>query len=83
MQILGLIGSLLYIVSWIWLIIIGFKNSVVWGIINIPFQPITGLIFCLVKKSGWLPFVLMIVGLILFSIGYAPFLAQMMRDLSR
>lgn len=66
MAILGMLGAILALVGWIWLIITGFKvGGVLWGILNIFLQPITGLIFCIVKKAGWTPFIIMIIGVVL------------------
>lgn len=66
MEYVGGIGALVFIVGWIWLIVTGFQvGGILWGILNIFFQPITGLVFVLVKKAGWTPFILMIVGLVL------------------
>jgi hypothetical protein len=66
MAILGMIGGLVFLVGWIWLIVTGFKaGGALWGILNIFFQPITGLIFCIVKKAGWMQFGIMIAGLVL------------------
>lgn len=67
MAILTTVGSVLFLIGWIWLIITAFKvGGVLWGIINIFFQPLTGLIFCIVKKAGWQPFIVMLIGLVLF-----------------
>lgn len=66
MAVLGMIGGILALVGWIWLIIVGFQvGGILWGILNIFLQPITGLIFCIVKKAGWTPFIIMIVGIVL------------------
>lgn len=66
MPALGMIGLVIALVGWIWLIVTAFKtNGALWGILNIFFQPITGLIFCIVKKTGWTPFLIMIVGLVI------------------
>ena len=76
MQIVFGIGGILYFIGWIWLIIIAFKTSgAVWGIINIFLQPITGLIFCVLKKTGWMQLGLMILGLILAGVGYGSIMA--------
>ena len=67
MPVLALIGLLAALVGWVWLVIVAFKtNGALWGILNIFFQPITGLIFCIMKKTGWTPFIVMIVGLVVF-----------------
>ena len=66
MGILAGIGGLLALIGWIWLVVTAFKvGGALWGILNIFLQPITGLIFCIVKKDGWTPFILMIVGIVL------------------
>jgi hypothetical protein len=70
MGILGILGAVIMFVGYIWLIVVAFKTSgALWGIINIFFQPITGLIFCIVKKTGWMQFGIMILGLVIFMIG--------------
>lgn len=67
MGILAMVGLVVMLIGWIWLVITGFKvGGVLWGLLNIIFQPITGLIFCIVKKAGWQPFIVMIIGLILY-----------------
>ena len=61
------LGGLILFIGWIWLIVVAFKEAgALWGIINIFFQPITGLIFCIAKKTGWMQFGIMILGLILW-----------------
>ena len=77
MQILGLgamgIGILIALIGWIWLIVTGFKvGGALWGILNIFFQPITGIIFCIMHKTGWLPLALLIIGNVLAGIGMVP-----------
>ncbi len=79
MGLLGGLGGLLFLVGWIWLIIIGFQTGgAIWGILNIFFQPITGIIFCFVKKTGWLQLGLMIIGLALSMGGIIPAVMQNM-----
>lgn len=68
MGILAMLGGLIMLIGWIWLIVTAFKTSgAVWGIINIFFQPLTGLIFCIVKKTGWAQFGIMLLGIILWA----------------
>ena len=71
MAILGLVGSLLVLVGWIWAIVDGFKTSgALWGILNIiPFQPLIGIVSGALKKISWTPVLLMIVGVILSMLG--------------
>ena len=67
---LGLLGAVVFFIGYIWIIVLGFKvGGVLWGILNIFFEPITGLIFCIVKKTGWLQLVLMIVGIVIIMLG--------------
>jgi hypothetical protein len=82
MGILALIGCVLIFVGYIWLIVTAFKvGGVLWGILNIFFQPITGLIFCILKKAGWQAFLLMVIGMILAgSGGGVTFMQDMMRQ---
>jgi hypothetical protein len=81
MGILAWVGCLLIFVGYIWLVVTAFKvGGVLWGILNIFLQPITGLIFCLVKKAGWQPFLVMVVGTILAGAGGgATFMSNMVR----
>ncbi len=71
------LGMLIALIGWIWLIITGFKaGGALWGILNIFFQPITGIIFCVLYKTGWIPLVLMIVGNIIAFGGMLPFVPK-------
>lgn len=73
------LGVLIALIGWIWLIITGFKvGGALWGILNIFFQPITGIIFCVMHKTGWVPLVLMIVGNLIAFVGMLPFVTQSM-----
>ena len=60
------LGSILYLIGWIWLVVIAFRTEgILWGIIVLLFGWIGGLIFCLVKGIGWTQFALMIVGFVI------------------
>jgi hypothetical protein len=81
MEILGYIGGLIYLIAWIWLIVVAFNSGgILWAIINIIFQPLTGLIFCIVKKTGWLQLSAMILGLVLASVGFLPAIMKTMEQ---
>ena len=70
MSILAILGSLLFLVGWIWLLVVAYKaEGALWAILNIFFQPIMGLIFCILKKVGWMQWGLMVIGLLLVMIG--------------
>lgn len=88
MEIIGLaavgLGSILILVGWIWLIVLGFKNGgALWGILNIICQPITGIIFCIMHKTGWIPLILMILGMIIEGIGMVPLMPAYMKALEQ
>ncbi len=77
MQMLGLgailVGVLIAFIGWVWLVVIGFKTGgALWGILNIFFQPITGIIFCVMHKTGWLALALLIIGNVIAIIGMIP-----------
>ena len=88
MEILGMgamgIGGLIALIGWIWLIVIGFQTGgALWGILNIFFQPITGLIFCIMHKVGWLQLAMLVVGNIIAGLGMVPMLMQMMDSMPK
>ncbi len=67
------IGSLIGLIGWIWLIIIGFKQGgVLWAIFILLFSGIAGLIFCIVYKTGWVPLLLLVVGGLISGLGMVP-----------
>lgn len=86
MQVVGLgvilVGILIALIGWVWLVVIGFKTGgALWGILNIFFQPITGIIFCVMHKTGWLPFALMIIGNVIAIIGMIPIIMNNMSNM--
>ena len=69
MSILAILGGILIFIGWIWNIVTSFKmGGTVWGILNIFFQPLVGIISAAMKKTQWAPVGLMIVGVILYFI---------------
>ena len=73
MEILGSLGAILFVIGWIWLIIIGFKQGgALWGILIILFSWMAGLVFCILKKEGGMQLAMMIIGAILAGVGLAP-----------
>lgn len=88
MEIIGFgiigIGSLITLIGYIWLIVIGFqKGGALWGILIFFFSWIAGLIFCIMHKTGWIPLVLMIVGGIISGIGVVPIMMKAMENMPR
>lgn len=72
MAILGLLGSLLFLIGLVWTIVTAFKaGGTLWGVLNILFciQPIIGIVSAILKKAAWLPVILMIVGILLSALG--------------
>ncbi len=74
MEIVGLIviglGGLIAFIGWVWLLIIGFKQGgVLWGILIFFFSCLAGLIFCIMYKTGWLPWLMLVIGGVLASFG--------------
>ena len=71
-SILMAVGGLMALIGWIWLIVVAFKASgALWGIVNIFFQPITGLAYCITQKLGWQQFGIMVGGWVLCILGAA------------
>lgn len=70
MGILAMLGLLLFLVGWIWLIVLAFKQEgALWGILVFFFSWIAGIIFAILKKTGWTQVALMIIGVILIMLG--------------
>lgn len=59
-------GGLLVLIGWIWLVVMGFKTELVWGLIALLLGPLGALVFGIVKwPMTQTPLILMVVGLIL------------------
>ncbi len=71
MVIIGILGAILFVVGFFWLMIIAFRESAIWGLLNIFFQPIAGFIFCISLSKGWQQFLMLIGGAILAGVGFA------------
>jgi len=70
MGILALIGLLIFLVGWIWMIVVAFKEGgALWAVLVFFFSWIAGLIFAVTKKNGWTQVGIMILGLILVVVG--------------
>lgn len=73
MDILAIIGAVAFSIGWVWLIVTAFqKGGWVWGIAVILFGWLGGLVFCIVKKTGWVQLALLIVGMIVATVGLSP-----------
>ena len=74
MAILSILGIILLLVGWIWLMVIAGKTAgVLWAVLIFFFSLLAGLIFCIMKKTGWMQWLMMLVGwlLVMFSGGMA------------
>lgn len=70
MSILMILGGILIFIGWIWNIVVSFKTGgTLWGVLNIFFQPIVGIISAAMKKTEWAPVGVMILGIVLYLIG--------------
>ena len=70
MGILGILGLLMFLIGWIWLMVVAFKNAgALWAILIFFFSLLAGLIFCIMKKEGWMQWGIMLVGWILLIAG--------------
>lgn len=62
------IGQILFFLGWLLLVIQGFRVSILWGILNLLFSLISGLIFLVFHpKQGILPFIVMLAGVVVFA----------------
>lgn len=71
MFVIGIIGAIVCLIGFVWMVLTTFGKSAVWGLLNIFFQPLAGLIYCLAVGEGWKPFLIMVGGGVLFGLGYA------------
>jgi hypothetical protein len=78
-----IVGGLVFFVGWIWLIILGFKQSIWWGILMILFNWFAAIVFCIVKKTGWLGLAIMTIGGIAAGVGAAPLISRLIRAITR
>ena len=69
-----MLGWLMFLVGWIWLMVVAFKsNGALWGVLIFFFSILAGLIFCITKKEGWMQWGIMLIGFLvmMFSGGMA------------
>ena len=62
------IGFALVIIGEIWLVVLAILNGktlaekVIWAVVNLILQPITGIIFFIMKRTGLVPLLLIVAG---------------------
>jgi hypothetical protein len=70
------IGLVLVLIGQVWLVILALLNGrtlaekLIWTVTNLVLQPITGIIFFMVKRTGLVPLLLAIIGTILMLVSY-------------
>ena len=70
MAILSLLGAVLMLVGWIWLMVVAYKSAgALWAVLIFFFSLLAGLIFCIMKKEGWMQWGLLLVGWLLVMFG--------------
>lgn len=70
MAILSLIGVVLMLVGWIWLMVVAYKSAgALWAVLIFFFSLLAGLIFCIMKKEGWMQWGILLVGWLLVMFG--------------
>ncbi len=71
MEILAIIGAVAFSIGVVWLAMTAFQQKFyIWGILIILFHSVAGLVFCIVKKTGWLQYGVLLLGMILLFIGF-------------
>lgn len=70
MAILSLLGLVLMLVGWIWLMVVAYKSAgALWAVLIFFFSLLAGLIFCIMKKEGWMQWGILLVGWLLVMFG--------------
>ena len=78
------LGSLIALIGWIWLIIIGFqKGGALWGILIFLFSWLAGIVFCVMNKTGWTQLAMMIIGGLLAVVGAVPMVIKVIENMPR
>jgi len=55
-QAIYIVASVLLLISQIWLVVIAYRRSGgLWAVLVFFFSLIAGLVFCITKKEGWVP----------------------------
>jgi len=61
---LMIFAFLLFTIGWIWTVVLGFKESVLWGVLNFLFPPISTVVFAIKLKTALVPTLLLIFGIL-------------------
>lgn len=61
------VTSIFWLITWIWLLVIAFKENIWWGFGNFLLYPLLSIVFVILHfKKAWLPFTLSIIAMIVF-----------------
>jgi len=61
-----IVATLLLLIGLPWLAYLGYRRGgVIWALLILFFSLIAGLVFCIVKKTGWIPWLLIVTAWIL------------------
>ena len=65
-----MLGLVLFLVGWVWLMVVAYKAAgALWAVLIFFFSLLSGLIFCVMKKTGWMQWGIMFAGWLLLIIG--------------
>ena len=67
---------LLFGIGWVWTIVLGFKESILWGVLNLLFPPISTIIFAIKTRSAFVPTLMVVFGVLGW--GYVLYLVSML-----
>ena len=70
MAILSILGVVLLLVGWIWLMVVAYKTAgALWAVLIFFFSLLAGLIFCIMHKTGWMQWGIAVVDWLLVMFG--------------
>ena len=78
------LGGLIFMIGWIWLMVVAFKEGgIIWAIVIFFFGWLGGLIFAIVHKTGWIPWIVMVLGTLLAAGGIIPTVLSNLENLEK
>ncbi len=70
MSILAILGVILLLVGWIWLMVVAYNTAgALWAVLIFFFSLLAGLIFCIMHKTGWMQWGIAVAGWLLLMAG--------------
>ncbi len=83
------LGGLLFFVGVVWLVITAIQTGqttgekALWAVVNLFCQPVSGIIFYIVRKQGLIPLILVILGVILGGYGWTTSMGEVLEQMPR